>query len=104
MTDKEKRTKKYTADQRHKKRRERMAKSEACRYPAGAVWVDEMQDEDGNWVPRKKPFAMRTNKSRHSTRYSYFKNYSNRAIRRNNNMIPNGNGYRKIFDYQWTVD
>ena len=96
MTDKEKRTKKYMANQRHKRRLERLAKSESCRYPAGAVWVDEMLDENGDWVPRDKPFAMKTNKSRHSTRYSYFKNYSNRAVRRNKYYTSKGNGYRKI--------
>lgn len=104
MSEKEKRIKKYMDDQRHKKRLERLAKSESCGYPAGAVWIDEIKDENGDWVPRKKPFAMRTHKSRHSTRYSYFKNYSNRAVRRHNKAMSKGNGYRKVFDYKWTVD
>ena len=104
MTDKEKRTKKYMEDQRHKKRLERMAKFKAKGYPTGAIWVEERYIGDGKWETVEKPFAMRTNKSRHSTRYSYFKNYSNRAVRRSNQIIPKGNGYRKIFDYQWTVD
>lgn len=104
MTDKEKRTRKYMQDQRHKKRLERLAKSEACRYPAGAIWIDERYVGNGKYEPVEKPFAMRTNKSRHSTRYSYFKNYSNRAVRRNNQAMTKGNGYRKVFDYQWAVD
>ena len=102
--NKEQRTKKYMQDQRHKKRLERLAKSEACRYPAGAIWVDTILDENGERAPREKPFAMRTNKSRHSTRYSYFKNYSNRVIRRNNRAVVKGGAYKKEFDYKWAVD
>jgi hypothetical protein len=105
MLDKERRTKKYMQDQRHKKRLERLAKSESRSYPSGAYMVDERRDENGNWVPREKPYAVRTNKSKNATRYRYFKNYSNRIIRRNKlEDVADGGTYRKIFDYWWTVD
>ena len=105
MLDKEKRTKRYMEDQRHKKRLERLAKSERHRCPAGAYMVDEMRDENGHLVPRNKPYAVRTNKSKNATRYKYFKNYSNRMIRRTKlDDIADGGMYKKMFDYWWTVD
>jgi hypothetical protein len=103
MTDKEKRTRKYMEDQRHKRRLERLAKSESS-YPAGAVWIEEKCIGNDQWEQLEKPFAIRTHKSRHSIRYRYFKNVSNRKIRRNKQVVPKGGTYKKFFDYQWTVD
>ena len=100
---KEERTKKYMANQRHKKRLERMAKHECHRYPEGVTWVDERYD-GGEWVPIEKPYAIKTSKSSHATRYGYFKRYSNRVIRRNKKVCPRGSAYKKEFDYRWTVD
>ena len=102
--DKEQRTQKYMQDQRHKKRLERMAKIECHRYPEGVVWVEERYVGNGEYEKVKKPFAIKTNKSKHATRYRYFKNYSNRVIRRNNRVVPRGGSYKKEFDYKWTVD
>lgn len=105
MLDKEKRTRKYMEDQRHKKRLERLAKNGSNRYPEGAYMVDERRDENGEWVPLEKPYAVKTNKSKHATRYRYFKNYSNRVIRRAKlDDIADGGSYKKMFDYWWTVD
>lgn len=104
MSDKEKRTKKYMEDQRHKKRLERMAKSECQRYPAGVVMVEERYVGNGEYEPVDKPYAIKTNKSKHAMRYSYFKNYSNRMIRRNGKVLPKGGAYKKVFDYAWEVD
>ena len=33
----------------------------------------------------------------------FFKNYANRKVRRYKKKILNGNMYRKIFDYWWTI-
>lgn len=33
----------------------------------------------------------------------FFKNYSNRKVRHYKKKILNGNMYRKIFDYRWTI-
>ena len=104
MIDKEKRTKKYMEDQRHKKRLERLAKSESRGYPAGAYIIDEKLDENGDYVPCE-PYAVRTRKGGRASRYSYFKNYANRVIRRAKlDDIADGGSYKKVFDYWWTVD
>lgn len=104
MFDKEKRTKKYMANQRHKKRLERLAQNESRGYPQGAYMVDEKLDENGTYVPCE-PYAVRIRKGGRTSRYSYFKNYSNRVIRRSKlDDISNGSSYKKIFDYWWTVD
>lgn len=34
----------------------------------------------------------------------FFKRVSNKRVRRYKGVLPKGNGYRKVFDYQYTVD
>ncbi len=40
----------------------------------------------------------------HSRRQKYYKNYSNRKVRRNKDELFNGKSYRKQFDYAWKMD
>lgn len=104
MCDKDQRRKRYMADQSHKQKMEKKAKNRYRGYPQGIMWVDEKY-VGGKWVPVKKPFAMRVHRSRHATRFSYYKRYSNKMIRRMKNLtLTKGGMYKKVFDYQWTVD
>lgn len=101
--DKEKRTKKYMMDVRYKKRRERMAK-ELKHYCAPYYLMDEKYIGNGMWEIIPKPYIRKTYRSAGCSRYGYFKRHSNRMVRRYSGFIPKGNGYRKIFDYQWEID
>lgn len=38
-----------------------------------------------------------------SNQQKYYKRLSNRIVRRNNDIPAKGNGYRKCFDYWWTL-
>jgi hypothetical protein len=104
MTEKERRTKKYMQDIRHKKRLERMAHN--CKaYPAAAFWVDEKYNvKNGKYEDIPKPYAKKMYLSSNCERYRYYKRYSNRKVRRTFSTIGRGNGYRKIFDYKWEID
>ena len=42
-------------------------------------------------------------RSSNALRFSFFKTYSNRKVRRYKGEIKNGNYYRRIFDYWWTI-
>ena len=102
MTDKERRRRKYANDLRYKKKLERQAK-EIEYYPGPAYWVDERW-VDGEYVPLEKPYARKNYKSSHAQRFSYYKKYSNRKVRRDKmTHFSKGNGVHKIFDYWYTV-
>lgn len=104
MSDKEKRTKKYMQDQRHKKRLERVAKTFSNHYYAPAYWMDEKYLGNGEYEKIEKPYARKVYKSAGCERYRYYKKHSNRQVRRSKCSLPKGNWYRKIFDYAWEVD
>ena len=69
-------------------------------YVHHACWVD-WNEVDGKWMPVGK-YIKYPNDSEART---YFKKYSNRKVRRANyDVIPmKGNGYRRQFDYWWTL-
>ena len=52
---------------------------------------------DGNERPK------RFYHSSNAQRFRYYKKHSNKIVRRYKGEIKNGNYYRKIFDYWWTV-
>jgi hypothetical protein len=104
MNRKEKNGKKYANDLKYKKKLERQAK-EIEYWPGPAYWVDEKWVKDEGYVPLEKPYVKKVYKSSHAQRYRYYKNYSNRKIRRHGLLpIPRGCGYKKVFDYAYTVD
>jgi hypothetical protein len=100
MTDKEKRTKKYMADQRHRNRLKRAADE---RRNNSAYWTDEEYFPDGHWEKTENSRAKKVYESSNCERYRYYKRISNRSVRRFGSYIPKGNWYRKIFDYSWAV-
>lgn len=74
-------------------------------YPPPAMPVDE----NGHWNfddPIGTVYYRRTYRGNHKgNRYSFYKKYSNRCVRRYKGEIySKGNQYRKIFDYWYTVD
>jgi hypothetical protein len=50
------------------------------------------------------PYYKRLYKGNHKTSpYRFYKKHSNRLVRKNQD-VPNYSGYKKVFDYWWTVD
>ena len=39
-----------------------------------------------------------------SSNKAFFKRVSNKKVRRSTDLPPKGTGYRKVFDYWWTID
>lgn len=75
-------------------------KKEIGTYIYHACWVD-WDEVDGKWMPVGKYIKY----PHDSEMRSYFKKYSNRKVRRAKyDDIPmKGNGYRRQFDYWWTL-
>lgn len=75
-------------------------KKEIGTYVYHACWVD-WDEVDGKRMPVGKYIKYPNN----SEARSYFKKYSNRKVRRAKyDDIPmKGNGYRRQFDYWWTL-
>lgn len=69
-------------------------------YIYHACWVD-WDEVDGKWMPVGKYIKYPND----SEARNYFKRYSNRKVRRMKyDDIPmKGNGYRRQFDYWWTL-
>lgn len=100
---KQKRENKREWDLKHKNHVEYLAQICPC-YPPPAIPIDE----NGGWNfddPIGTVYYKKTYRGNHKgNRYSYYKKYSNRKVRRYNGEIHNGSNYKKIFDYWWTVD
>lgn len=75
-------------------------------YPFPAIYTDEVWIRGQGYVENPKPYYKRCYRGNHKgNRYSSYKKYANRCVRRYKGEIYNkGNQYRKIFDYWWTVD
>ena len=69
-------------------------------YIYHACWVD-WDEVDGKWMPVGKYIKYPSD----SEARSYFKRYSNRKVRRMkyDDIPTKGNGYRRQFDYWWTL-
>lgn len=75
-------------------------KKEIGTYIFHACWVD-WDVVDGKWMPIGKYIKHPSN----SEMRSYFKKYSNKKVRKAkyDDISSKGNGYRKLFDYWWTL-
>lgn len=75
-------------------------KKEIGTYIYHACWVD-WDEVDGKWMPVGKYIKYPHN----SEQRNYFKRYSNRKVRRMkyDDIPTKGNGYRRQFDYWWTL-
>lgn len=75
-------------------------KKEIGKYSFYGPWVD-WDKVDGQWMPVGKYIKY----PHDSEMRSYFKRYSNKKVRRtkDDNIQIKGNGYRRQFDYWWTL-
>ena len=101
-SSKQKRSNRRDRDLKHKKYVKYLAKTYPC-YPPPAMPVDEY----GRWNfndPIGTVFYRRTYRGNHKgNRYTYYKKYSNKKVRRYKGGIHSGGNYKKIFDYWYTV-
>lgn len=76
------------------------------RYLCPVGLIEEKWDKDlEQYVPLHKPYYQRYYKGNHlGNRYRFYKKHSNKVVRRYKGDLNNGNYYRKVFDYWWTVD
>ena len=81
---------------RHKDNRLRKILTYGYHPEAGYVnwdWVDGIFQPVGNHIKYPK----------NSNRQVYWKTHSNRVVRRYRGYLPKGNGYRKLFEYMYTI-
>ena len=56
----------------------------------------------GAWYDEKKKTYRKMESSKESARKKYLRKVSNRKVRRSKD-VPNGNKYRRFFDYWWEL-
>ena len=102
---KQKRRNRRERDQKHKNHLKFLAEN-IPGYPSSVMYTDEVWIRGQGYVENPKPYYKRCYRGNHKgNRYSSYKKYANRCVRRYKREIHNkGNQYRKIFDYWWIVD
>ena len=71
-------------------------------YPS-PVWSKGLNGWTGN--KDEILYYAKVYKSKHTVRYSYYKRYSNKKVRKYDiDVRLKGGAYKKVFDYWWTVD
>ena len=89
-------------NKRERTRRYRNKLKRLSKYFYGVYYRDKKYIRNQGFVDVKKPYYKRTYWGEHTKKY--YKNYSNRVVRRYNKGLSNGNNYRKLFDYAWEID
>lgn len=88
----------YRRQMHRKKKDELMKIMTYCHNPAAG-------DTDWDWVNGIfQPVGNHVRYPKDSNRQVYWKNQSNRKVRRYKSSIPKGNSYRKHFEYQYNID
>ena len=87
----------------YKSRMEKLSKVSS--YPSGAYCADEIYVKGIGYIKNPKPYYKRCYRATHKgSRYSYYKKYANRRVRRHKYEILRGGLYKRYFDYWWEVD
>ena len=87
------------AYRRHKKRQKTNRLKEIAEHTViGSIWFEWTLCEDG----QMRQTGAYPKRSKHSHMQRFYKRYSNRIIRKSEMLYQNG-GYRKAFDYWWTL-
>lgn len=58
----------------------------------------------GHWEGNQFVFGSYVKHPQNASNKAFFKRVSNKKVRRNSGIPTKGNGYRKVFDYWWTID
>ena len=67
-----------------------------------AQYANDYAVIDEGFDGKERP--LRRYRSSNALRFSFYKTHSNKKVRRYKGEIKNGNYYRRIFDYWWTID
>ena len=78
--------------------------SKVTSYPSGAYYIDTIWVKGVGDIKNPKPYYKRYYRANHQgSRFHFYKNYSNRQVRRYKHILARGGAYKKVFDYWWTV-
>ena len=92
----------YKRSCEHKKRMKKL--SQHSSFFSGACYLDEVWITGIGYVKNPKPYYKRFYRGNHrGSRFSYYKKYANRQVRKYQDPILTGGAYKKCFDYWWTV-
>lgn len=83
---------------RRKMHRENIQK---CRNRDNWVWGVHVA---GHWDGDEYILGSYIKRPKRSSNKVFFKRVSNKKVRRSKEILPKGNGYRRLFDYWWTID
>lgn len=95
------RRKRHFANQRHLKQLWKITQHHYIHPPV--LYVDFIRIE-GSWHNRKVPYYRKNPPNHGGIGRRVSKKISNRRVRYYKNGISKGGNYRKIFDYQWSID
>ena len=92
--------KRYLTNLSYKNKLKRQAKSNLG-YPSPSYGVDRQ----GNWTDNDADvlYYKKCYKSKHASRFKYYKNQSSRKVRRNKDLVLKGGEYKKFYEYQWNI-
>lgn len=100
---KKKRRDKRLRDYKYKIRLKRIHEGSSG-YPKNVELIEEKYDKNIGWVPIEKPYFKRFYRGNHGSKQSvYYKKVSNRCVRRYKKGLHNGAGYKRLFDYWYTL-
>lgn len=83
--------------------RRKMRRKTIQKYRNGNGWIYGPHLR-GHWEGDKFVLGSYVKHPQNSSNKAFFKRVSNKKVRRSNGVPAKGNGYRKIFDYWWTID
>lgn len=72
-----------------------------CRNRDNWVWGVHVA---GRWDGDEYVLGSYIKRPKSSANKVFFKRVSNKKVRRSKEILPKGNGYRRLFDYRWTID
>ena len=83
--------------------RRKMRRKTIQKYRNGKGWIYGPHLR-GHWEGGKFVLGSYIKHPQNSSNKAFFKRVSNKKVRRSSGVPVKGNGYRKIFDYWWTID
>ena len=79
--------------------RRKMRRKTIQKYRNGNGWI-----YCGHWEGNQFVFGSYVKHPQNASNKVFFKRVSNKKVRRSSGVPTKGNGYRKVFDYWWTID
>ena len=83
--------------------RRKMRRKTIQKYRNGNDWIYGPH-LCGHWEGNQFVFGSYVKHPQNASNKAFFKRVSNKKVRRNSGIPTKGNGYRKVFDYWWTID